>query len=85
MKINLYIERFVLDSAMFSEKGGQVLAAAMETELVRLLAGGRPSADLQSDASPRNTTKCGIRLDQDGSPARLGKQIASAVSEQLSR
>jgi len=53
--------------------------AVIEAELTRLLANGGLNDALQSGGASYNVRPAGIQLAHDGSPARLGEQIARAV------
>jgi hypothetical protein len=79
MNINLHIERLVLDGVPLAPGGRVLLQAAVEAELTRLLASGGLSDALQSGGALYNVKTTGIQLGSDGSPARLGEQIAGAV------
>ncbi|MGH8527538.1 MAG: hypothetical protein ACREXY_26010 [Gammaproteobacteria bacterium] len=79
MKINLHIERLVLDGFPMERGRASLVQAAVEAELTRLLASGGLSDDLQSGSALYNVRTAGIQLANDGSPARLGEQIAGAV------
>ncbi len=77
--INLYIERLVLDGVQLAPGGRPLLQAAVEAELTRLMANGDLSDALQSGGALYNVRTAGIEVANDGSPARLGEQIAGAV------
>lgn len=79
MNINLHIERLVLDGISLSPGERPLLQAAVETELTRLLASSGISDTLQSGGALYNVRTAGIQLANDGSPTRLGEQIAGAV------
>jgi hypothetical protein len=79
MNIKLHIERLVLDGISLSSGERPLLQAAVEAELTRLLASGGLSDALQSGGALYNVRTAGIQLANDGSPARLGEQIAGVV------
>jgi hypothetical protein len=79
MNINLHIERLVLDGISLAPGGRPLLQAAVEAELIRLLASSGLSDALRSGGALYNVRTAGIQLASDGSPAQLGEQIAGAV------
>jgi len=79
MNINLHIERLVLDGISLAPGQRPLLQAAVQTELTRLLASGGLSDSPQSGGALYSMRAAGIQLASDGSPARLGEQIAEAV------
>lgn len=81
MKINLHIERLVLDGVAIAPGQGHLLQASMEIELTRMLMnGGLPSVLAQGAALPRLSAD-GIQLTGGSNPAQLGRQIAQSVYE----
>lgn len=79
MNINLHIERLVLDGISLSPGERPLLQAAIEAELTRLLANGDLNDALRSGGALYSVRTAGIQLENDGSPGRLGEQIAGAV------
>lgn len=79
MNINLHIERLVLDGLDITPDQRPVLQAAVETELARLLTSGGVSDALHAGGVFDSSNAAGLQLNNDGSPARLGEQIAGAV------
>lgn len=79
MNITLHIERLVLNGISLLPGERPLLQAAVETELSRLLTSGGLDDALQSGGALYNVRTAGIQLANDGSPARLGEQIAGAV------
>lgn len=79
MNINLHIERLVLDGLDIAPEQRPVLQAAVEKELTHLLASGGVSDSLRSGGAFYGLRAAGIHVVSDGSPARLGEQIAGAV------
>lgn len=77
MKINLHIERLVLDGLPATGSQGALVRAAVESELARLFAGGNLN-HLQSGAVPY-AAAAPIQLTQNFNPSRLGHQIAIAI------
>jgi len=79
MNINLHIERLVLEGIPLDPGQRPLLQTAVEAELTRLLTSGGLSDALQSGGALYNVRATGIQLANNGSPARLGEQIAGAV------
>ena len=77
MKINLHIERLVLDGLPVTAHQGELIQAAVESELARMLgADGLPE---MTGAALRNLTCGPIQLASESQPAQTGNQIAQAV------
>lgn len=83
MKINLHIEQLVVHGLQLTPTDRAELAAALQTELSRLLASaddGRPWADLASRA---NIQAGPITYQPGSSPVRLGRAVASSLFSSL--
>ena len=79
MKINLHIERLVLDGVNVEPSQRHLLQAGIETELARMLTEGGFSPSLaQSVALPRLSTTA-FQLPEAGNPKQVGQQIAKSV------
>jgi hypothetical protein len=79
MKVELHIERVVVDETMVTRADGPSLRKAIEGEVRRLLAGSAPGATFTSAAIP-HVQAPQIRLRGDGAVA-LGRQIGRSVYE----
>ncbi|HEX6899538.1 MAG TPA: hypothetical protein VF789_07495 [Thermoanaerobaculia bacterium] len=79
MKINLHIDRLVLEGIDLPHAQRPVLQAAVEAELGRLLAEGGVGPDLASGIAVPSVRAAGIEMGADGSPQQLGTQIARSV------
>ena len=79
MNIKLHIERLVLDGLNVGPGQGVQVKAAVEAELARLLTSGGVSEALQSGGAFYQVRTGGVEVAAEGSPARLGHQIAHAV------
>ena len=79
MKINLHIERLVLDGLPVSRSEGALVQTEVEAELSRLLGAGGLSPELQSGAAVPSVPAGNIEVNANSKPARLGQQIATAV------
>ena len=79
MKINLHIDRLVLDGVNINPGQQHLVQASLEAELSRLLTDqGLASGFARNLAVPRVTTG-GIQLSGDNNPSQLGQQIAQSV------
>lgn len=78
MTITIHIERLVLDGLPITAHQGDVVRAAVEAELTRLLtADGLSAGLLQSGAVP--VVSGGAIQPATNDPGALGQQIAQAV------
>ncbi len=78
MKINLHIERLVLDGVDIAPSQRHFLQASVTTELTRMLTeGGVSSSFATGNALSRTTADC-IQLTTNN-PEQLGQQIAQSV------
>ena len=79
MKIDLHIERLVLDGIDVGPAQRPHLQAAVEAELGRLLAEGGIGDGLAGGGAVPAVRAEGFALSADGSPVSLGQQIARSV------
>jgi hypothetical protein len=79
MKINLHIERLIVDGLPLEQGDGARLQAAVERELARLLAGGQRVTRLRADAATAHASGGSFTLAEPADAARVGRQIAGAV------
>ncbi len=79
MKINLHIEKLVLNGVPVGSHQGAVIQSAIETELARLLTEGGLSSELMAGGAILRLPISSIQLTTDATPARLGRQIAGAA------
>ncbi len=80
MKINLHIERLVLDGLPLDPRDGARLQAAVERELARLVSdGGQWVTRLRADAATAHASGGSFTLAEPADAARVGGQIAGAV------
>jgi hypothetical protein len=83
MNINVSIERLILEGLPVSSNQGHAIAAAMKTELTRLLTieGLAASASrAESHLAPAQ-----IHVVPDGGPRSIGQQIGDAVYHVLNQ
>ena len=79
MKIEVHIERLILDGISLGVSERPRLQAAVEMELGRLLAERGMATGLVSDVALDSVRGGAVQLGRDGSGAGLGKQVAHAV------
>ena len=79
MKINVQIERLILDGIDLAPHECPLLQAAVEGELRRLMMAGGLSPDLAAGGAVPTVNVAGMQLSGDTGPARLGEQIAQVV------
>jgi hypothetical protein len=83
MRINVHIERLILDGLPLERHDGPIVRAAVERELAQLFnAGALTSRLLSSNAVPSLRAQS-IELQEGLSPKQLGRQIAAAVHDSL--
>jgi hypothetical protein len=78
MKVNLHIDRLVLEGIDLDHAQRPHLRAAVEAELGRLLAEGGVGNLAAGGAVPSVRAE-GFEIGADGGPGRLGAQIAQSV------
>ena len=83
--VRVRIERLVLEGLPLTRAQGEQVGAALEAELARLLAEGRLDPALLASVALPSLPAGSLRLGGDASPARLGRQIARAIHERMSR
>jgi hypothetical protein len=76
MKINLHIERLVLDGLPIDHHDAPLVQAAVETELTRLLVAEEPKFS-SGGATPRVIAP-EVNV-MNGGPTRVGEEIAWAI------
>jgi hypothetical protein len=79
VKINIQIERLVLDPLPIGRHQGSLLKAAVEAELSRLIVAGGLAEDFMSDGAVPSMPAPNIQLGSDNNPTKLGQQIGRAV------
>lgn len=81
MKINLHVERLILEGLPVTRRQAALVHAAFEAELSRLLTLHGLDPSLASGASLARLSVGDLRLPQGGAgdPAQLGTRIAAAV------
>ncbi|MBE9571475.1 MAG: hypothetical protein IMF11_12670 [Proteobacteria bacterium] len=79
MKINLHIDRLVLDGISVESHQQAMFKANLETELGRLLAQNGIAPDLQSGGAFNAIRTDSIDVGEKNEPSHLGRQIARSV------
>lgn len=85
MTVHLHIEHLILDGVPVAPHERETVKAAVEAELMRLIADqGLPAGRMTGGAVP-SLPGVVLQLESDGTPLRLGTQIAEAVHGSLNR
>lgn len=79
MKINVHIERLILQGLPTTAQQGAQVQRALERELTRLLAASGLSHELRGGIAVPSLPAAGIAVARDNHPARLGHEVARAV------
>lgn len=79
MKVNMFIERLVLDGLSVPYHRQPLLQAAVETELVRLFTANGTADNLKTSGAVSHISAADIPQANESDPAHLGRQIARAV------
>ena len=85
MKIQVHIERLILDGLPLEKWQGPLVQAAVERELTRLLTAHGLAHELQSGGAVPQVRANGLQLANATHPTRLGQQIAQSVYSGLGR
>jgi hypothetical protein len=79
MRINVHIERLILDGLPVTSLQGPEVGAAIETELARLLLGQGLSDELRQGATVSGLKARAIQIGKDSQPARIAQSISRTV------
>jgi hypothetical protein len=85
VKINIQIERLVLDRLPVEHHQGPLLKAAVEAELSRLLVANGLANHLTSGGAVDSVRAPGIQFGRDSTPVKLGRQIGRALNGGLGK
>ena len=85
MKINLHIDRLVLDGANLNPGQQHLVQASLEAELSRLLTDRGLAPGFTQNLAVSRVTASSIQLSGDSNPAQLGQKIAQSVYGGISR
>ena len=83
MKINLHIERLVLNEISLEPGHEKFLKAAVESELLSLIKDHGLGSNVLAGGARPSVAANGIRLANQYSSQQLGRQIARSVHEGL--
>lgn len=81
MDIHLHIERLVLDGLPLEQGQGELLRAALEQELVRLLGDDRWARQFGDGAAWASVQGAPLGLSESASPAQMGTQLAGSLCQ----
>lgn len=79
MKINVQIERLILDGIHVAPHERPLLQATVENELARLMVADGLNQELAIGGALPSLTAPSMQTPTDSNPAQLGQQIAQAV------
>jgi hypothetical protein len=79
VRINLHIERLVLEGFSLSAHQGATVQAAVQTELARLFVQNEASAASLASAAVPNVRAAPMRMTGGEKPSGLGTAIAQSV------
>ena len=79
MKINLHVERLILDGLPLERRHGPLVQAAVEEELTRLLGAEELGGEWRSGGAVPRLNAPGFQLANENPPHRLGQQIARSI------
>lgn len=79
MKINLHIDRVILEGVNLKPGQQHLVQAGLEAEFSRLLKDRRLASGFTRNLAVPRVTASDIRLSGDNNPSQLGEQIAQSV------
>lgn len=79
MKIEVRIDRLILDGVPVTGDQGPLVQLAVERELAELLADGGPFDETRAGGSTPRVNAGSFELPEGNHPAKLGQQIARSV------
>lgn len=79
MRIELHIERLILDGLSLEKRHASLVRAAVEKELTRLIAAHGLGHEWQSGGAVPRVSASGFQFANEIHPTRLGRQIARSV------
>jgi hypothetical protein len=85
MKINVHIERLVLEGLPLSRAHGPLVRRAVEAELARLLATSGVAPELRSPGTIPRAQGSPVQYASESGPRQLGTQIAQSVHAGLGK
>ena len=85
MNVHLHIEHLVLDGLPVEPDGGDLVRAAVEAELTRLLASGGPGPGLRTGGARFDVPADDVAFSHGDSAISLGGKIGQAIYGGISR
>ena len=85
MKIQVHIERLVLEGLPVTSRDGSRVQAAVEAELGRLFGATGVRGQLRSGGALPKLAGHPLHLEQSQQPGRLGQQIARSIHGGIGR
>ena len=85
VRINIQIERLVLDRLPVEHHQASLLKAAVEAELSRFLVADGLATHLMSGGAVDSVRAPGIQFGSDSNPVKLGQQIGRALNGALEK
>jgi len=79
VKIDVHIDRLILEGLPLTRYQGSLVKAAVERELARLLAADGLSGEARAGGAAPQVNAGGFELREGNYPSRLGQQIARSV------
>jgi hypothetical protein len=79
VRINIHIERLVLDGLPVDRSDGPAVKEAVEEELTRLLAEGGIGEELTTSGTVASVASARMEFDETSCPESIAKSIAGAV------
>jgi hypothetical protein len=83
MRINVHIERLILEHLPIRSFQGPHVQRAIEEELTRLLAADGLSDELRGDVAVPRVRAGSIRFTKETQPTKLGQNIGRAIHESI--
>lgn len=79
MRIDVHIDRLILEGLPLTRHQGPLVQAAVKQELARLLAADGLSEEARAGGAVAHVKAAGFELREGDHPRRLGQQIARSV------
>lgn len=83
MRINVRIERLILDGLPVERRDGAAVQAALEAKLTQLFNSGELARGLRSSSMLPSLRAVSIELTESENPMEIGQKIAQAVHRSL--
>jgi len=84
MKINVHIERLILDELPINRAQSHVVQATVESELQRMLMNGQIAPEFRHDTVVAKHSGAGFEFNPKTTPRQFGTHIARSIHEGLS-